>query len=167
MSGCAPCEEECGWIDEACIPEVGESPFRVDLFDYLAAVRQDNTEYTTGTRVRPPEANGFALQATNTGTTGGSPPAFIPRPGAIVVDGSVTWQVIAASTNGLGEATAPDATVAAEGSGDLTIDGLDIAGGRYLTGVYIPGVSGVTYTVTFSFVLNSLTRAFRQRVRVT
>lgn len=167
MNACAHADQDCGWIEEACIPAVGEHPFRIDLFEYCAEIRQDNTLYTSGTRVRPPVPNGFALQATNTGTSGGSPPAFRPKLGALIPDGGLTWQVIAAGTNGMGEVTAPAYEVEEVGSGDLEIDGLDIEEGRYITGIYQPGVAGTTYEVTFSFVLNALTRAFRQRVRVT
>jgi hypothetical protein len=62
---------------------------------YCGLPRQASTAYLVGDRIRASPAGVFGYRCTVAGTTGsGSGPAFPTTPGAIVVDGTVTWRCI-------------------------------------------------------------------------
>lgn len=61
----------------------------------LYAVRAGDEDVTTGERRRLSPSNNRVYEATNSGTTAASPPAFPTTINATVVDGGVTWRCIA------------------------------------------------------------------------
>lgn len=61
----------------------------------LYAARANSAAVTTGERRRLSPSNNRVYEATNSGSTAASPPAFPTTIGATVVDGGVTWEAVA------------------------------------------------------------------------
>jgi hypothetical protein len=146
------------------MPAGDEAPVEIDLFDYCARRWHPNEHYDEDEIIRPSVANGYALKAKNAGDSGANEPLWGSTLGKIVRDGSVNWELIEAGTNGIDEATSPQVNVSPSG---LSVEGLGISESRKLIAVYKGGSAGTTYTVTFTFQVNGLTRTLRHKVSVT
>jgi hypothetical protein len=157
----------CGEVKPDASKIAGDShPIDVDLFDYCALRWRANSDVVDGENCRPRTPFGFALEALNDGTTGGSEPPWSGPLGREIKDGSVTWKVVAAGLAGISPASAPDAEVSPVEDDGLEVDDLAIVEGRRLIGVYTGGVPGHTYTVLLSFEVNGYPRQIRHTVAV-
>jgi hypothetical protein len=164
VSACgAQCPEV---VDPTCKPAADSLPFEIDLFDYVAVRWQPNRQYSNGAKVHPPVPNGFVLEADGPGTSGGELPPYDPVAGEIISDGSMTWELVAATEDDISDASDPDATVDPQDSGGLAVADLTIANGRFLRGTYVGGVAGEAYEVAFEFTVDGLPRGFTQKVTV-
>lgn len=132
----------------------------LDWFQECAKFWRPNELYGAGETVRPTVPTGFAYSAT-AGTTGGREPRWPVALGDTVVDGSVTWEAIAADGNGVNElsdevVTPPDGISAA----------VAVSEGTKLAVEYSGGTLDEDYDVVFSVTLDGVTRIARQTVEV-
>jgi len=65
--------------------------YSAEFSGHCSRLREPDTDYATGTRVRPARANGFQYNASTGGRTGTNEPRWPASIGATVQDGSVTW----------------------------------------------------------------------------
>lgn len=135
----------------------------LDCYD-LCAIRWRSNEQQTATSdyVRPTTPNGFAYQCTTAGTTGSREPRWPTTLAQTVVDGSVTWTCVAASTNGINAVTSPSATP----DTGLTVSNVAASESTKITATYAGGSLGQDYDVVYSFTLGGVTRIARQMVQV-
>ena len=66
---------------------------------------QSSTSFSQGALVSATTENGFAYEAQNSGTSGGSEPNFPEFQDAVVLDNDITWKAILSDTPGLGLAS--------------------------------------------------------------
>lgn len=117
------------------------------------------TEY-----VRPTAGNGLAAQCSVAGTTGAREPHWPTLAGRTVVDGSVTWTMVAAGANGLNAISAPSVSCDIAG---VTTANVAVAESRKIQVDVISAVIDETEgELVYTFTLNSVTRIARQKVTV-
>lgn len=75
--------------------------YSIEFAGHCARLREPDSDYSTGTRVRPARATGFQYNASTGGRTGTTEPRWPTTVGGTVVDGSVTWTAEAVSTTSL------------------------------------------------------------------
>lgn len=75
--------------------------YSVNYTGHCARLREADTTYATGVRVRPFKPNGFQYNASSGGRTASREPVWPTAVGATVVDGSVTWTCEAVSDSSL------------------------------------------------------------------
>lgn len=149
-------------FDDA-VKDAGETlPVMLDCFPVCAMFWRGNERVSSAEYVRPSRATGFAYQAGAAGTTAGREPLWPKVLGGTVVDGSVTWTAVAASTNGIDPISAPTAVSDPTG---LTIN-VSVSESCKLQATYAGGTEGQAYDAVYTFTLDSKTRIARQRVEV-
>lgn len=134
----------------------------LDCYPICAAFWRANERVDADEYVRPLHPTGFAYKAGAAGTTAGREPKWPTALGGTVVDGSVTWSAVAASTNGVNAISSPSA--ASDPSG-LTIS-VAVSEASKLVATYAGGDQDQSYDAVFTFTLNSQTRIARQTVEV-
>ena len=143
---------------------VGDSEsMEIDCFRFCAKFWQANCQVDTGMQIRPSVPNGYALECTVAGTTGGREPRWLTTLDATVPDGSAIWKVVAAESNGINPLSAPTAEVSPNSG--LTVDSLEVLQDWKIKATYSAETAG-EYQVMFQFVVDGQTRGARQSVTV-
>lgn len=138
-------------------------PVSLDLFRWCANYWRANEQFSLNEYIRPLSPTGFAYQATTAGTTGARQPTWPKTLGGTVVDGSVTWTCVVASTNGLNAISSPSAVSEPTG---LTISAVTVSESTKILATYSGGTVDQDYDAVFAFTLNGVPREARQKVKV-
>lgn len=136
----------------------------LDLFGKCANFRLPNEQYATDEHVRFEQSPGFAFKAAIGGTTGLVPPKLPAAIGQQVKDGSVTWECVAAASNGLSAVSSPSAEA---DPGGLSIENVSVSETTKILATYAGGTLGADYyDAVFTFTLRGVQRVARQRVYI-
>lgn len=120
-----------------------ELDYAVDFAGHCARVREPNTEYSSGVKVRPARATGYQYSSGG-GVTGTQEPRWPTTIGNTVQDGSVTWTCEAITTGSLKRTVTGTPTWTADTG--LTV-GTPTVSGTKTTSLVSGGTLGQTYLV--------------------
>lgn len=134
----------------------------LNLFKWCANYWRPNETVSLNEYVRPLKSTGYAYQGT-AGLTGAREPVWPTTLAGTVVDGSVTWTCVAASSNGLNAITSPSGVSDPTG---LTISSVSASESTKILATYAGGLEGQDYDAVFTFTLNGVSRVARQTVQI-
>lgn len=135
----------------------------LNLFRWCANYWRANEQFDAAEYIRPTRPNGFAFQASGSGTSGNREPNWPTTLAATVQDGGITWTCVAAGSNGLNAITSP---VGASDPTGLTIAAVSVSESTKILATYSGGTLGNDYDAKYTFLLNGVTRVARQPVCV-
>jgi len=113
---------------------------------------------------RPRIGNGLAAQCSVAGTTGQKEPLWPKAVGGIATDGSVTWTMVAAGTNGLNAISGPSVTSDISGVTCSNVSVLESS--KILLDVSAGAIAEQEGELVFSFTLDGVSRIARQKIIV-
>jgi hypothetical protein len=137
-------------------------PILIDLYELAAHRWFPNEPFDLNEYVRPSIPNGFVYRAT-AGTSGGREPRWPRLAGGTVLDGSVTWTAVAATTQALSVVSAVGA--ASDPTG-ITIVSPTVEESRKIRATYQGGTDGSSYDIVWTFTIDGVERAARQRINI-